>query len=115
MKEQAKFTAGPWRVLERDDPKNSTLPFGIERAYSACVEPIADIMAYPPNKRELIDHMRANARLIAAAPEMFVVLKELLVHLEAGHLSGRTVTSGRTRERYEDAIRKLTATIEGCK
>lgn len=77
-----KFTPGPWEWSERSKVSEipsslSNTPFSIHKAVGrSAVMPIADIVNFPPASVEQTDVQRANARLIAAAPEMYTLLKE---------------------------------------
>lgn len=67
MKNQ--FTAGPWAIKDYDQNQHEV---GTENVVVACV--LNDIV-------ELEDESRANACLIAAAPDMFDALHECILAL----------------------------------
>lgn len=79
----AQHTPGPWRYISRNVDEKANwacrIPFAIEHVpeRSSCVEPIADVLA--STLLEVCDqpHAEANARLIAAAPEMLAVLERV--------------------------------------
>jgi len=73
------FTSGPWRADERDNPSASSVPFAIIKPINrgACA-PIADICNFPPATKAQTNEQRANAFLIAAAPELYYVLKGIV-------------------------------------
>lgn len=68
----SKYTTGPWK-LGRNDP---------EQVYAANGKLIAETYAAADNNRiALRSEREANARLIAAAPELLELLKECADHL----------------------------------
>ena len=67
----SKFTKGKWKVIRR-------YGIGTLSVVSEKNEDICSLLSYPTNKWNL---MEANARLIAAAPEMYEVLPFLLAYL----------------------------------
>ena len=69
-----KYTKGPWRMSERENPTNSPIPFAIEKVVGSAVMPIADICNFPPATSSQTEYQRANGKLIAAAPEMYEAL-----------------------------------------
>lgn len=85
MGTNSNHTPGPWRYISRnlDDkaPWCSRIPFAIERALGTAVAPVADIVANP--LVEVCDqpHAEANARLIAAAPDLLAALEALRSHV----------------------------------
>ncbi len=74
--EYLQFTPAPWRMTDRSEVSDiksadSTMPFAIEKAVEpSAVMPIADICNFPPATEEQTNIQRANAVLIAAAPEL---------------------------------------------
>lgn len=69
-----KHNSGPWRFISRnvDNAANwaSRIPFAIEVEYPFAVLPIADVCDQP--------NAEANARLIAAAPDLLEALKAFI-------------------------------------
>ncbi len=69
-------TPAPWRAVFRgmDQDANwaSRIPYAIERAVGSAVQPIADICDQP--------QAEANARLIAAAPELLAAVRAFLAY-----------------------------------
>jgi hypothetical protein len=78
----AKHTPGPWRYVSRNIDENanwaSRIPYAIERAMGSCVAPVADALADPLVEVCSQPQAEANARLIAAAPDLLRVA-ELVV------------------------------------
>ena len=74
MEQKAAHTPGPWRATSRniENVANwaSRIPFAIELEVGHSVAPIADVCDQPAAE--------ANARLIAAAPELLAALKDVL-------------------------------------
>lgn len=74
-------TPGPWSYISRNIEEKanwcSRIPFAInyEPPRGSCVAPVADVIANP--LVEICDqpHAEANARLIAAAPDLLAALK----------------------------------------
>lgn len=66
-------TPGPWRSTFRGMDKGSSwasrIPYAIERELGNAVQPIADLCDQP--------QAEANARLIAAAPDLLAALQAL--------------------------------------
>lgn len=79
---QTKFTPGPWRQIERDN-KESEIPYAIEKEIGNAVLPIADVCFNPATKKEI----KANARLIAVAPEMYNMLERILSAASEGEIN----------------------------
>lgn len=68
---EVKHTPAPWRATKREVPEGlnwaSRIPFAIERPAGGAVLPVADVCDQP--------EAEANARLIAAAPELLDALR----------------------------------------
>lgn len=78
MKDQ--HTPGPWQVFNAGH-----LGCGVTRRY--CGD-IAHCHGYDTNRSRAEE--LANARLIAAAPDMLAALRDLLAEVQAGGYPGRT-------------------------
>jgi hypothetical protein len=82
---ETKHTPGPWRVAERYhvhaivDAKGQDLCYQDHSAYTGPGEPAGCVTSRGRSPEEL----RANARLIAAAPELLAALKDTLCLAEA--------------------------------
>lgn len=92
----AKHTPGPWEVYETDDAFHSSAEVGV-----CCANGERDV-AYTLNGNNR-DAARANARLIAAAPELLEHLKiamEYLPHvsLEWAKKARATITKAEGRQ-----------------
>lgn len=72
---KSKFTPGPWKVWASKHSKD------IEIQHNGEV-PIVKWAGFDESFRKHSEHL-ANARLIAAAPELLQLCQELLGHLEA--------------------------------
>lgn len=98
--EGAEFTPGPWSWSERgevsDIPSSkSSIPFSIHKEIPpSAVAPIADIVNFPPASESQTATQRANAQLIAASPDLYNALKELLYWYHQ-------VSSGMTTKNYD--------------
>jgi hypothetical protein len=71
---EAKHTPGPWEAVLADDPRGQPVPY--YRGLVALVESRVSVVAkcgYVPK-----ENWEANARLIAAAPALLALLKELI-------------------------------------
>ena len=90
----SKFTKGPWDVTPRLDVMKG-------KSYIA---PIS-IMTHGSHMIAINEETRANARLIAAAPEMYELLKEELIPTSD---YGGTLSFERERK-----VRELLARING--
>lgn len=94
-----KHTKGPWQYTSRniEGVKNwaSRIPFAIEVPHGAAVLPVADVCDQP--------HAEANARVIAAAPDMLEALQALHKN---GHL---VVFTSDTKEDAEIKARAIAA------
>jgi len=66
-KEQVGFTQGPWEALERNEGFLIFGPTGYIATVDACL-----------GDKSLVPENRANARLIAAAPDLYTALKEII-------------------------------------
>ncbi len=98
-----KHTTGEWRWDERDEPENSIMPYSIVRPYGSACIPIADIAAFPPNTTAQLEQMKANAILIATAPELLEALQECVKELRFHNWHNST-----TCYAAEAAIKKAT-------
>lgn len=80
--EGAKHTPLPWRLVDRSvhsPSRDSRLPFGIEHPMRGCVQPVVDVVAFPPNSEGCIERMKADCELIVQAvnafPDLVAALK----------------------------------------
>lgn len=88
--EQAAHTPGPWWVQDNTEQDGVGHQLRVDSACGA----VADCGRTP----FVDDEMRANARLIAAAPEMLEVLEELVFWHENKHIRAKG-----TNEKKRDA------------
>lgn len=80
-----KITPGPWEWSDRSlsgrtPSKDSRIPFSIHKnmwPQVSAVSPVADIVNFPPATEEQTALQRANAILIAAAPDMLSIIERL--------------------------------------
>ena len=103
----AKFTPGPW-VMNTAGSAKQGKPFTIDEVYVYAPETQDDVAICA----EVIDPLtqkpsEANARLIAAAPELLDVLKRAVRRLEIAHKNGDTIMSQWIFD-ARDAIAKAT-------
>ncbi len=100
--QKAQHTPGPWKVGSRDerDYLGSMNPYSLYYIEASNHEVIAELDSCGV---EHMPHLAANARLIAAAPELLAMLKRALAGLELAGSSGGTV----------EAIRAAIAKAEG--
>jgi hypothetical protein len=75
----SKHTPGPWAV--ECDTQDSTL----QRVYRVANGRLHELVAEVGHFQQDIDEQNANARLIAAAPDLLDALKNTLRMLEAAH------------------------------
>lgn len=83
------WTPGPWTWGPARDLREDESPTAIGMRVDGDGYVIADVTRQPPYEQEL-----ANARLIAAAPEMAELLDEMRVLLE---MEGESYTTERAR------------------
>ena len=69
-----KHTQGPWKVSKSDEQGREYLCIGAASQHVATVP--------HPRSKKITELEKANAALIAAAPDMYQALKELLEHIE---------------------------------
>jgi hypothetical protein len=77
-----KHTKGPW-ILNYPHPSSNNFIIGNDTFEDFVMNPIAEIL--PPvceSEAQQLDEQEANAKLIAAAPELFESLSELLALLD---------------------------------
>lgn len=101
----SKFTPGPWTTSNTD-----ALMFGVKQGNG--MEPLGFV--YGPSHAEQSDYGRcciANARLIAAAPELLEALKLILSDLEQG--ADPFDMECRKRTASYDKARAALAKVEG--
>lgn len=83
---ESKHTKGNWQYDQRREPENSSIPFAIQLMGNGWCEPIADICAFPPNTKENLERMEANAAHIVKCvnnhDELVKALKEVTDQLE---------------------------------
>lgn len=80
MTDTPKWTPGPWRFWDRTDTTNSLITNDDGRAGIAT--PITRIHGLEASP----DEMRANALLIAAAPDLYAALEEAVEQLESNFI-----------------------------
>lgn len=85
----AKHTPGPWRAVLEVSPRPEGLAHGI-RGYRVRAGNAVVAEAFP--QPYLVAINEANARLIAAAPDLLATLTEVLADIERG-LSGHQLRS----------------------
>jgi len=88
-------TPGPWTVGSYDDPLPDTITVMADNGSGP--RSICDIIGDRP-----VD--LANARLIAAAPEMFQALKAVVMPSSNADANGNGVIPGPVRDRVEHAL-----------
>lgn len=79
---QEKFTPGPWQVLEDETDKDYVRVRGtsLGRKYK-----IANALIYPNREYGSPEEARANAHLIASAPELYDFLKRIRSYVQDPH------------------------------
>lgn len=100
-------TPGPWETNEFDTSKGES---GI--AIYAGDDVIADLHYYPRMSEELRATIRANAQLIATAPDMLDALKKALPLLEASFLDHKGTPNGNAIFEGLEAVRDVIADLE---
>jgi len=92
----AKHTPGPWSVLHG------------RRLYifDAQKEIIATITSDPGRNREQEQVDEANARLIAAAPDLLTALRELVAVYDCGHVPDIGAAIERSRVTIDEATKE---------
>ena len=96
------YTPGPWYVVEEDhsdDSGNGPVSLAISTYEDDSVDAIAWINTMNPNKTE-----QANARLIAAAPDMLAALQRIQKDLRDGPIDGEFPV----RDMVDAAVSKAT-------
>ena len=78
MENETKYTPGPWKVFDQNHV--------IEVQRGDCTEPIIHWTGFDAAPGTLATH-RANARLIAAAPDLLVALKRAALVLAGDTMS----------------------------
>lgn len=107
-----KFTPGPWEWANRSEvsdikSNNSTIPFAIHKVIGrSAVMPIADICNFPPASDKQVEIMEANAKLIAAAPELLETLTEVWNYISSSEVEGKESIA--LYNKVEAAIKKAT-------
>jgi len=104
---RATHTPGPWAV-ER--------PYGEPGMYVAAPSSALVCKLYPVDGRYVADQLEsveANARLIAAAPELLAALRGLFEHCAMVHKQWGEGSNAREAEAAEDAARAALAKAEG--
>ena len=77
-----KFTAGKWKAGKADF--DTSVYTEDEEIRIAIMRGLDDYACIGVRENEAHEIQRANARLIAAAPEMYELLRELLLHNDYG-------------------------------
>lgn len=80
MSAETKFTPGPWEVKQGDDPRDFIVA---ERSGNTVAEPNCELFndwpELDPSVRHIgVDEAKANAYLIAAAPNLYSALEKLI-------------------------------------
>ena len=82
---------GNWQVIERDNPENSRIPFGIIIPFYGACAPIFDTAAFPPNDEANLKRMKADAKYTALAVNNMHILAEALNRIREASLQGLEV------------------------
>ena len=101
---RATFTPGPWEIVNLQDKLNL---YSKENRY-CCDQPIATCQPRDINERAY-DINRANARLIAAAPELLEQCKLFEKHLRVE----AAMPWGFDEREMRDKLREVIAKVEG--
>lgn len=101
----AKYTPGPWRLDEIGNVESEAV-HNIAVVFSA-----AGQVNWGGSDFDTLAHCEANARLIAAAPELLEALKGLVVALE--NIGGEHVTGREGSEKRIDAAYAAIEKAEG--
>lgn len=78
----AQHTPGPWTTYADD---NTLIGPAVSDGKAMIADAIGPLPAHPQSWRRPIAEVQANARLIAAAPELLEALRAVLVKLEGQH------------------------------
>lgn len=100
----AQHTPGPWRVFNHSWSDTSILADGFD--HGICLLDINHATEESQEADEAL--MAANARLIAAAPELLEMLGIARNYIEATVLNA---SSPKTRENYSGCLRRIDAAI----
>jgi hypothetical protein len=103
-----RYTAGPWFYIDmRQDPRVDGIALNAEESFQirtrSGLEQIAKVNPFNP----------ADARLIAAAPEMLEALKKVLALIERDAAAGQTYDSYAVASGIAHEIESLIARAEG--
>lgn len=96
----AQHTPGPWKLLHHTAPQHD----GDRAVYGPNNKLICDMNGGPNDNSETL----ANARLIAAAPDMLGILRRAAIRLEGG-----TIAEIKFNHSLSNAIREVIAKAEG--
>lgn len=101
---EGRWISGEWRAPMRDDSMTTTARIIRSECGKAVAMAVTSYEAWKDKKAD--EEMRANARLIAAAPELLEALQELEDVASFIHVEDR-----RERRHLSDALEKARAAI----
>jgi hypothetical protein len=87
LEREAKHTPGPWKLYSEQGVTGPTASPAVywPREVKWCEITVGDeVVAYVARSGDLTEVQHANARLIAAAPELLRIAERFLDHIEAG-------------------------------
>lgn len=96
MTQPAKHTPGPWRIIDSRDQSKAT----IVGADFPAMGFVADVNLCRNNTHQQVDG-RANANLIAAAPAMYALIKDMR---QAFYVDGKRKALLAVMERSHDVV-----------